>query len=117
MTRHAARLDSNLAPALPPSLRPPLQAQLAAAGVLCGETSVHHIIARSSRGVDHPLNYFLIDRGPNSVMGSRVEGFRGEQRGHARRASARLGSAPEVECLGDSLHVLPARLPVWAPAC
>lgn len=24
------------------------------------------------------LNYFLIDRGPNSAMGSKVEGFRGE---------------------------------------
>ncbi|KAI3438152.1 hypothetical protein D9Q98_000591 [Chlorella vulgaris] len=52
------------------------QAQLAAAGVLCAETSVHHIIARSARGIDHPLNYFLIDRGPNSAMGSKVEGFR-----------------------------------------
>jgi hypothetical protein len=59
-------------------LGPELQARLAAAAVLCGEMSVHHIIARSARGIDHPLNYFLIDKGPNSAMGSRVEGFRGE---------------------------------------
>ncbi|KAL4420908.1 hypothetical protein ABPG77_001249 [Micractinium sp. CCAP 211/92] len=51
-------------------------ARLAAAGVLCSEATVHHIIARSARGIDHPLNYFLVDRGPNSAMGSRVEGFR-----------------------------------------
>jgi hypothetical protein len=30
------------------------QARLAAAGILCAETSVHHIIARNSRGIDHP---------------------------------------------------------------
>lgn len=52
-------------------------ARLAASGVLCSEATVHHIIARSARGIDHPLNYFLVDRGPNSAMGSRVEGFRG----------------------------------------
>ncbi|KAL4443332.1 hypothetical protein ABPG75_011069 [Micractinium tetrahymenae] len=51
-------------------------ARLAAAGVLCSEATVHHIIARSARGIDHPLNYFMVDRGPNSAMGSRVEGFR-----------------------------------------
>lgn len=44
----------------------------------------HHIIARSARGIDHPLNYFLIDRGPNSAMGSKVEGFRGERPGLCR---------------------------------
>lgn len=54
-------------------------ARLADAGVLCSEATVHHIIARSARGIDHPLNYFLVDRGPNSAMGSRVEGFRGGQ--------------------------------------
>lgn len=61
------------------------QVRLATAGVLCADTSVHHIIARSSRGIDHPLNYFLIDKGPNSAMGSRVEGFRG---GHGGAAAA-----------------------------
>ena len=54
------------------------QARLAAAGVLCADSTVHHIIARSNRGIDHPLNYFLVDRGPNAAMGAKVEGFRGE---------------------------------------
>lgn len=54
------------------------QAHLASAGVLCSETSVHHIIARSNRGIDHPLNFFLLDRGDNSALGSQVEGFRGK---------------------------------------
>lgn len=42
------------APAEPSSLARPAQARLAAAGILCAETSVHHIIARNSRGIDHP---------------------------------------------------------------
>lgn len=40
--------------------------------------SPHHPLAFSSLLCHHRLNYFLIDRGPNSAMGSKVEGFRGE---------------------------------------
>eukprot|EP00887_Chlorella_sp_A99_P006045 scaffold22.g6045.t1 len=52
------------------------QRTLAAAGIVCREQSVHHIVARSNRGIDHPLNYFIIDRGDNSAMGNKLEGFR-----------------------------------------